>query len=367
MSRRWLWTLLATAAILPFVGLGHPLWEVDDARYAEVPREMVERGDWLTPRLDYLDYVEKPPLPYWLTCVSYSVFHVSEASARLPLALWALAALAGTATLGAWLFGAEIGLASALILATTAAFLGLSHVLTPDLPLSAVLVWTMALWLRAMRRPEDAPWASAAAGACMALAVLCKGLVGVVFPVAWTAALALFFPELRPGYKRSLAGWLIPLFLLIAAPWFLLMERLHPGFFGFFFGEQHFQRFMSGAAKYRRYGPWWYFFPVDLAATLPWTPALGAAALAVVRPGERGAPPPDLRLARQLGLWVLGVFAFFSLSSSKLPTYILPLMPQQAVLAAWILLRAEGAPQSWVRGLAFGLGITLVLALPALG
>ena len=265
MSRRSLLAVAAAAALLPFVGLGHALWEVDDARYAEVPREMVERGDWLTPRLDYMDYVEKPPLPYWLTCISYSAFGVSEAAARLPLALWGLAALAGTAALGAWLFGAEVGLASAAVLATTVAFLALSHLITPDLPLCAALTWTTALWLRALRRPEDARWAGTAAGACMGLAVLCKGLVGMVFPVAWVTGLAVLFPELRPGFKRSLASGLAPAFAIVAAPWFVAMERLHPGFLAFFFGEQHFQRFTAGAAKYGRHGPWHYFAPVELA------------------------------------------------------------------------------------------------------
>ncbi|MBI4423228.1 MAG: glycosyltransferase family 39 protein [Elusimicrobia bacterium] len=363
-SRRALWMLLAAVALLPFVDLGHPLWEVDDARYAEIPREMVERGDWLSPTLNYLDYVEKPPLPYWLGCLSYKVFGVSEAAARLPLALFGLLALAATAWLGAWLFTVETGLAAAAILGTCVQFSALTHALTPDLPLTAALAWTSALWLRAMRRPEDAAWAGTGAGIAMGAAVLCKGLVGLVFPVAWALGLAVLFPDLRQGLRRSVLGsGLVPAFLLVAAPWFAVMERRHPGFLAFFFGEQHFQRFLAGASKYRRSGAWHYFVPVELAGSLPWTPAI-LAALGTVAARWRSA---DRRLV-ELALWAAGVFAFFSISSSKLPTYITPLFPHQCLIAAHFLL-AQGEDrrlQAWRRGLAFGLGGLLLLALPAL-
>src|SRR3989339_38615 len=108
--------LLALVLSSPFWGLGHPLWETDDARYAEVPREMVELGDWLTPRLDYFEYVEKPPLIYWLPALSYKLFGVSEAAARLPNALLALAGLLGVWWLGSWLFSPSAGRWGAILL-----------------------------------------------------------------------------------------------------------------------------------------------------------------------------------------------------------------------------------------------------------
>lgn len=352
--------MLACAALIPFVGLRHALWEVDDARYAEVPREMVERGEYVTPSLNYLPYVEKPPLPYWVACASYKLFGASEASAHLALAFWALLALAATAWLGSWLFSPATGLAGAAMLGTCASFIALSHLATPDLPLTASLAWTTALWLRALLRPGDAWWAGTAAGACMGLAVLCKGLVGVVFPVAWVGALALAVPETRPGLVRSLKSGLIPAFLLVGLPWWVVMERRHPGFLRFVIGEQHFQRFLAGAAKYKRAGPVWYYLPVEILGLVPWTPLVGAG-LAGILLRWRSADPG----LRALGLWTLGVLAFFSISSSKLPTYILPIFPHQALVAAAFLLgRGPDAREPRLRGLSLGLGLTLVLAVP---
>src|SRR5581483_4930887 len=104
---RWLWAMFLIALTSPFWSLGHALIEVDDARYAEVPREMAQTGHWAVPTLDYFDYVEKPPLPYWLTAVSYELFGVSETTARLPLAALACAGLALTGWLGWWLLSPE--------------------------------------------------------------------------------------------------------------------------------------------------------------------------------------------------------------------------------------------------------------------
>ncbi|MBI4346732.1 MAG: glycosyltransferase family 39 protein [Elusimicrobia bacterium] len=352
--------LAAWAAVLPFAHLGHPLWEVDDARYAEIPREMVERGDWLTPTLNYLDYVEKPPLPYWATSVSYTLLGVSEHSAHLPLALWSLLAMAAVLWLGRWLFDLETGLAAAAMLGTSLEFQSLSHLATPDMPLTAMLAWTTAFWLRAMKRPQDAWWAGTAAGSCMGGAVLCKGLVGVVFPVGWAVASAVLVPDLREGFKRSLRSGLVPAFLIVGMPWFVVMEQRHPGFFRFFFGEQHFQRFLAGASKYKRSGPLWYFIPVELLGAVPWTPVIGAALWSIAK-GWRDTEPG----MKVLALWVLGVFAFFSASSSKLVTYILPLWPHQCLAAAaFLLARGHDRADRRIRGLALGLGLVLVLAVP---
>ncbi|MBI5200171.1 MAG: glycosyltransferase family 39 protein [Elusimicrobia bacterium] len=325
-----------------------------------MPREMVELGDWITPRLDYMDYVEKPPLPYWVAASLYSAFGVSETTFHLSLAFWALVALAGTAWLGKWLFDLETGLAGAAMLGTCLEFQSLSHMATPDLPLTAMLIWTTAFWLRAMKRPEDSMWAGTLAGACMGLAMLSKGLVAIVFPVGWACACAVLLPELRPGFLRSLKSGLIPAFLIVAVPWFWVMEKRHPGFWRFFFGEQHFQRFLAGASKYRRYGPPWYFIPVLLVGLIPWTPVAGASLWTVAtrwKTTELGV--------KALALWSLGVFGFFTVSSSKLPTYIFPLFPQLTLAAAAFLLpRGHDRAERRVHGLALGLGLLLILAVP---
>ncbi len=326
---RWFWLLVALALTAPFWSLSHPLIEVDDARYAEIPREMVLGGDWATPHLNGFEYVEKPPLWYWLCAASYSILGVNEAAARLPLALVSLLTLLGTAWLGSWLYDPRRGWTAAAILGSSLLFFGLSHCITPDSGLALWLLWCTAFLLSGLLRPEDAGWAAPAAWACAALAFLSKGLVGLVFPAAW-ASLALLDRELRPRLRAFLrpAGPL--LFLLIAAPWFLVMEHRHPGFLRFFFYEHHVLRFAT--QKFGRDQPWFFYLLVLPAAFLPWTPA-GAAALARVLPEWRGGD----RRSAALAAWVVLVTAFFSKSHSKLITYILPVFPHLALLAAGTL------------------------------
>ena len=324
---RWFWLLLALTATAPFWDLGHPLLEVDDARYAEVPREMAVGGDWATPHLNYLDYVEKPPLWYWLCAASYKAFGVNEGAARLPLALLALLALLGTAWLGSWLYAPRQGWTAALLLGTSLLFFALAHFITPDLGLTVWLLWCTALMLRCLQHPEDSAWAGPAAWACAGLAFLSKGLVGLVFPLAWAAALWLLCAQWRPRL-RALGRPAGPaLFLLLVAPWFVLMERRHPGFLRFFFYEHHVLRFAT--QKFNRDNPWYFFLLVLPAGLLPWTPAAAAGLGRALRDWRRG----DSRAAA-LAAWALLITAFFSCSRSKLITYILPVFPHLSVLAA---------------------------------
>lgn len=350
--------LLALALSSPFWDLGHPLWEIDDARYAEIPREMVERGDWLTPTLDYVDYIEKPPLAYWMSALSYRAFGVGEAASRFPLALTALVGIVGAWWLASWLFSAAAGTVAALILATSVQYAVLSHVNTLDMALTASLVWTTGLILRCLRRPADGRWAGPLAWVAAAAALLSKGLVGLLLPALWTAALLALFPDLRRGARALLrpAGPL--LFAALAVPWLAAMSLAHERFLEFFFVEQHFTRYLT--ARFNRGGPAAYFLAVELGGALPWT-AAAAAAVLVPLARRRRADERELQLA----LWVLFVFAFFSLSSSKLPTYILPLFPHQAVLAAALLARIEREPALERRVRAGSAALAVLLAAAA--
>ncbi len=351
------WAVLALVLSAPFWDLGHPLWEVDDARYAEVPREMQASGRLLVGQLDYMDYIEKPPLIYWLGRASYSVFGVSEAAAHLPTALTALAGLLGVWWLGFWLFSPATGTGGALILGTCLQYGGLSHLTTPDMAVSVALLWATALILRVLRRPEDAPWAAPAAWLAMAAAFLSKGLIGMVLPAAWVGMLAASFPALRPGLRRLLLDPGLLLFTGIVGTWVWSMERAVPGFCRVFFLEQHFQRFFE-AAKYNRPGPWWYFLVSDPVGLLPWTPA-ALAGLFLPLWRRKTADP---RLV-QLALWPVVVIGFFSISSSKLLTYILPAFPFQALLAARFLEDADRPP--WLSK--WGDGLSLLCAVAAVG
>lgn len=351
--------LFLVVLTLPFWALGHALWEVDDARYAEIPREMVVLGDWATPHINFVDYVEKPPLPYWLGAASYSLFGVGEAQARIPLALLSVAVLLGTAWLGGLLFGRKVGVWAAVLLGTSAEFFLLSHLLTPDLPLTACLLGAQGTLLKGLLTPgRRRGWWVAAAGAFSGLAFLCKGLPGIVFPAGWTAACVLV-PSIRRRLTRppvwSLAASLAA-FIIVAAPWFFVMEQNHPGFARFFIWEQHFLRYLT--PMYQRQQPW-YFFPfIEIVGFLPWTPLLLVAAYRAVRDWRR-----EEAGTQTLWVWVGMILLFFSASSSKLATYILPIFPQQAILCAALLSGLESASggRRPVRALGLALGVLLLV------
>ena len=187
------------------------------------------------------------------------------------------------------------------------------------------------------------------------LGFLSKGLVALLFPGGWTLALLL----LCPRYRRGLRGLLNPLGPLLviagAAPWLCLMEKRHPGFFHFFFAEQHFQRYLT--QRYNRMSPWYFYLLIIPATLLPWTPVVlaGLAGLARRWREETGTAA--------LALWALMVACFFSASHSKLATYVLPAFPHFCLVGARAL--QEEAP-AWAKRLSWGLGTVLLLAPAAL-
>jgi 4-amino-4-deoxy-L-arabinose transferase-like glycosyltransferase len=316
---------------------------------------MAASGDWVLPTLDGTPYVEKPPLWYWTAAASYKLFGVSEASARAAMLLFALLGVAGVWWLGAWLYAPGVGRTAAAATATAALWLFLTHNMTLDMPVSVCLLWTTALILRALARPEDARWAAPAAWAAAALAFLSKGLIALLLPGLWTAGLALLFPNLRRGARALLSPAGAAAAALLASPWYLAMQARRPDFFHVFFVEQHFQRYLT--AKYNRGAPWWFYAAVLPAGLLPWT----APFLAGLWRAARRPLGPDFR-GPALAAWTLGVAAFFSTSHSKLATYVLPVFPHACLLAAAAL--AEGLP-AWALRLQRALG-ALLLALAAL-
>lgn len=343
--------LLASALALPLLVLGAPLIEIDDARYAEVPRAMAASGDWVVPSLNAMPYIEKPPLWYWLGAASISAFGVSEAAARLPMLLLALLGAGGVFWLGSWLYSPGLGRSAALATATAGLWLILAHNMTVDMPVSVFLLWTTALILRVLEKPADAGWAAPAAWVAAALAFLSKGLISVLFPAVWTIALIGLFPKWRRPSLKLLSPLGAALAVLLAAPWFLAVQERRPDFFRTFFIEQHFQRYLT--PKYSRGAPWWFYLAVLPGGLLPWTAPFAAGLSKTVR-----NPFKDPR-ATALALWIAGVILFFTASHSKLATYALPVLPHAALLAALAL---EEGPPKWSRILSRVLGGTLLLS-----
>lgn len=342
--------LAAAALALPLLFLGSPLIEIDDARYAEVPRAMAASGDWVLPSLNAMPYVEKPPLWYWLAAASIKAFGPAEAAARLPMLLLALLGAGGVFWLGSWLYSPNIGRAAALATATAGLWLFLVHNMTLDLPVSVFLLWTTALILRVLEKPADAGWAAPAAWAAAALALLSKGLISFLFPILWTAVLIGLFPKWRRPALKLISPLGLALAVLIAAPWFFAVQARRPDFFRTFFIEQHFQRYLT--PRYSRGAPWWFYLVVVPAGLLPWTAPFLSGLFKSFR-----NPFSDAR-ATALALWVAGVVAFFTTSSSKLATYALPVLPHAALLAA---LSLEDGPPRWAWRLCRALGALLLL------
>ncbi len=304
----------------------------DEGRYAEIPREMVVTGDWVTPRLNAIKYFEKPPLQYWATAAAYTVFGEHHWSARLWPALTGLLCVLLIYFAGRRLFGEVVGFYAALILAASPGFIIVAQINTLDMGLTLFMTATLLCLLLALNEPagRNSPW-MVAAWACAALAMLSKGLIGIVLPGAVFIAYVLLQRNWRL-LARLRWGWGLLVFFALAAPWFILVQLANPEFFDFFFIREHFARFASKV--HRREGGWWYFLPILAFAMLPWIMHLPRALLSGWRDtsSDGGFHP-----RRFLVLWSVLIFLFFSASSSKLPSYIVPIFPALALLIAHTL------------------------------
>lgn len=324
--------LLLMFGVLWFAALGHrDLNEPDEGRYAEIPREMVVSGDWITPRLNGLKYFEKPPLQYWATAASFEVFGPGNASARLWSALLGFLTVPWVFFVGARLFDRRAGFYAACMLAGSLLWVVMGHLNTLDMGVSAFLTFGIgALALAQSRRDEPAVvrnW-MLFGWAMLAAAVLSKGLIGLVLPGGAVVLYSLWQGD-RALWRHLHLGKGLLLFMALTAPWFVAVSRANPDFLWFFFVHEHFLRYATTEAQ--RTQPWWYFFALLWLGFLPW---LGSGFRALTRPGFRwrrgGGDFDPARL-----LWVYGVFVlvFFSISNSKLAPYILPVFPAFAWLA----------------------------------
>ncbi|GAB4121816.1 MAG: glycosyltransferase family 39 protein [Sideroxydans sp.] len=295
----------------------------DEGRYAEIPREMVVSGDWVTPRLNDLKYFEKPPLQYWATAVTYLLFGEHHWTARLWTALTGFLGILVVGYTGRRLFGREAGLYAALICASAALYGLMGNVNTLDMGVTFFM--TLGICALLIAQQEDRPRWMLLAWAALALAVLSKGLMGLVLPGAALFLYALFNRDFKVWLRLQWRAGL-GVFLLLTVPWFLLVMRANPEFFDFFFIHEHFERFTSKV--HGRYQPWHYFIPILLLGMLPWTLLMFDALRTSWRRGRSGG----FSAARFLLVWVGFIYVFFSLSDSKLPSYLLPMVPALALL-----------------------------------
>lgn len=342
--------LLLLFVLVWFAGLDHRiLTRPDEGRYAEIPREMAITGDWVTPRLNGLKYFEKPPLQYWATAFAYNTFGQHNWTARAWPALTGLIGLVWVFLIGRRLYGMETAIAATAILASSLWYFAIAHVNTLDMGLACWMTLTLAGFLFA-ERPEatkaerfagmHAAWAG------MALAMLSKGLIGIVLPGGVLFFYSLWQRDLRMWDRMHIATGLL-LFLAIVAPWFICVQTRNPEFGEFFFIHEHLARFAS--TTHRREGALWYFVPVLLGGLAPWT-LLFLSRLRHV--WSVLVTPKTFHPERLLVVWCVFIFAFFSASGSKLPSYIIPIFPALALLMAPSIVQTSPRAHAWNLGAA---------------
>jgi 4-amino-4-deoxy-L-arabinose transferase-like glycosyltransferase len=357
ISRVLLAVLAVVALVVGIDNMERPLANPDEGRYSEISREMAATGDWVTPRLNGLKYFEKPPLQYWASALSFRLFGENEYSARLYVVLAGFSTIALVGFLGKRLWGWDMAIASMMAIACSPYFMALGGIVTLDMGLT---LWTTATLFAfigaegARDRPATQLRWMLCAWAGMALAMLSKGLVGIIF----AGAAVFIVMVLRRDIKVLDRLHLIPgmaIFFAVAAPWFIAVSMANDEFAQFFFIHEHFARFLTRA--HRRVEPWWYFLPIVAAGFLPWMFAMPAAIAGAWRE-EEGRDFQPLRISI---LWAAFVVAFFSASGSKLPTYVLPAFaPLALVLGRYLQLAPERRLALW-SGLAIPVALVLVV------
>jgi 4-amino-4-deoxy-L-arabinose transferase-like glycosyltransferase len=300
------------------------LWEPDEARHAEIAREMAESGDWVTTRLNYVKYFEKPIMSFWLLGGSFKLFGVSESAARIVTASTAACVVFFVYFIGRRLWNQSAGFWSAVCLTTSIMFMTIAQVLLVDMPLCLGIVMSFlgVLQLRDDKnRGRYLFWGGAAFG------FLSKGALGVALPLLLTLSFALWVREWSL-LKKILRLRGILFFIIICAPWYVLVSVRNPEFLPFFWDE-HWQRLLTN--QHSRWQPPWFYIPFLLGGFLPWIVFLPWAVYKIW-PGFKALRHQSQHQVLWVFLWLVIYLLFFSLSSSKMPHYILPLMPALALI-----------------------------------
>ncbi|WP_303323010.1 phospholipid carrier-dependent glycosyltransferase [Cloacibacillus evryensis] len=305
--------IAAALVLLYIVPLGsYPLMEPDEGRYAEIPREMIESGNYITPMLNYVKYFEKPVFLYWMNAASFHIFGQNEFAARIGTALCALAGALATGMLGAFIYGRIAGFIAGVVTATSLLYFAIGTINITDMPLSFFLTLAFASFYAAHVK-EEKKYYLLFYFAC-AMALLTKGLIGVVLPGAVIFFYIIFTKQWKLFYKPLYLPGIV-LFFAVSVPWFYLVCRDNPDFFRFFFIQEHFLRYAT--KMHHRYEPFWFFFPMIPLGLVPWTAFFFAlfSKKSVARSPE-GAE--EKRAGIYLALWFAVIFLFFSFQADPL-------------------------------------------------
>lgn len=314
--------LVLLALFLYFAGMGKMgLHDPDETRYAEIGREMWESGNYVVPHFNYMPYLDKPPLTYWATCLGFKLFGVNEVGARFFPAFCGLGGVVAAYLFGCLLFGEAAAFRGAIALATAALYFFMARILVMDMVMTFFV--TLAVGFFYMSWKRDRRWLIAAYAA-MALGAMSKGPVGVLLPMIPFGAFILIKERVRGiRYLISLPG--VAAFLVIWVPWHVAIYFARPEFFEHFFLRENVGGFFSPLVHHPGSA---YVTTVHLViGFLPWTLFLPSVIQGFFSMQGRRREAAVLCL-----LWAATPVVLFTLSISKLPTYVLPAMAPLALL-----------------------------------
>lgn len=324
--------LCALCAVVFFYQLGdRPLWDVDEGRHASTSKDMVVTGDWITPRVNGVNFYDKTALFNWFAAISLVVFGFTEFAVRLPAAVLGLATVLLTYLFGRRLFGSRTGLLGGVVLATSPEIILLSRTVVHDISLAFFISLALYFFYAAFSNQRHLRIHLFLCYAAMGFAVLAKGPIGLLLP-GMIIGLFLLLKGRLNFLKEMALGWGALIFLIVAAPWYVLISMRNPDYVSYFFLKQNLGNFLS-KTQARHPQPFYYYIPILLGGMLPWS---FFVPLAFLRPLERKLQKIDNGVLFLL-CWFSVIFLFFSAANSKLGTYILPALPAAALLIgrAW--------------------------------
>lgn len=314
-SLRRMFAAVALALVVAPLIASAPLFDPDEGLHAAIAQEMVRRGDYVTPTFMGEPFLDKPILFFWAEAASLRTFGDNEFAVRVPPLFFGLLGMLSVALLARAVFDEATGFVAGIAYGTMLLPLGVSQVAVHDIGL--VPFMCAACWCLVAGRNTLA--LAIAAGVMLGLSILTKGLVGCVFTCIFAACVAVRQPSAIPrlAFMLVVAGIVA---LLVAAPWYIAMERAHPGYLHYYFVERHLQGYLTATQRHAG-RPFWYYVPIVIGGVLPWT---GYLAMVRSRAGQ------DSRARVVLGWFAIGL-VFLSIGESKLVTYALPLFPALAL------------------------------------
>lgn len=337
-------TIVCVSSFLFFFRLGErPLRNPDEGRYAEIAKEMVERRDWVEPRLYGVDYLKKPVLFYWLIALSFQCFGFTEWAARLVPAFFGVIGVLAAFLFARRIFGEKTAFWSSLILVSNFWYLQVGRYLVIDMVFSFFVVSALYAFYLAATEAKFSRLTTVIFYACVSLSFLAKGFIGLIIPFITIAVYALLTGQVGRVLRRMrwVTGFVVC--ALLVAPWMFEIAKREPEFLSFFFFHENMARFISSSFEHQ--GPWYFYYGFMLVVLIPWifflTPLKHS--LTFSNPATRH---------KKLFLLISGaaLVVFFSFSKGKLATYILPSIPFLSIVIAdgWVTWESEGwKVKSW--------------------